>query len=436
MNLLLAALAVILILLLIMSVALYPISKSKDNNYLAFSPTNSISIITPNYGPDLQEYAKSWGYVINGTGTEYILYLNENVTDINLDRHLGHLINMAGNSDYIAFSGSTSFMTRNKTITTADELLKHLEKDCVISNEAIKGIVDSGYPYRTYHGTILSQQYLDDIFHNAPLTFNEMTTIIPSYIPARMESNIPTKIPKVIYQTFCTHVLPVRLSDAIRTWLDRNPEYEYRYYDDGDQREFIQKHFDTKVLKAYDRLVPGAYRADLWRYCVIYINGGVYCDVKMGAKLPLRDIIDADTDMVFTNDDPDDAIYNAFFASTPRNPLLYGVIMDSVTNIENEYYGESPLYPTGPIAMGKHIIYKMGYKDHLPIRKTTTSFGVMQVYEFKFDPIEHGRVGINGEPSIIRMRNTLNTHDQPYLLKITGVPNYGPLWVNRQVYRK
>ena len=32
---------------------------------------------------------------------------------------------------------------------------------------------------------------------------------------------------------------------------------------------------------AYAALVPFAYRADLWRACVIWANGGIYLDHKM-----------------------------------------------------------------------------------------------------------------------------------------------------------
>ena len=32
-------------------------------------------------------------------------------------------------------------------------------------------------------------------------------------------------------------------------------------------RDFIQKHFNMETLWAFDKLKPGAYKADLWRYC-------------------------------------------------------------------------------------------------------------------------------------------------------------------------
>ena len=46
-------------------------------------------------------------------------------------------------------------------------------------------------------------------------------------------------------------------------------------------RDFIAKHFSEEVVYTFDKLKPGAYKADLWRYCVMYITGGIYLDIKM-----------------------------------------------------------------------------------------------------------------------------------------------------------
>ena len=59
-----------------------------------------------------------------------------------------------------------------------------------------------------------------------------------------------------------------------------NPEFEHRLFDDADCRAYIEENFSADVVEAYDRLLPGAYKADLWRYCVLYKTGGVYLDIK------------------------------------------------------------------------------------------------------------------------------------------------------------
>ena len=51
-------------------------------------------------------------------------------------------------------------------------------------------------------------------------------------------------------------------------------------YNDDDCRAFIRDAFPPDVVAAYDLLIPTAFKADLWRYCVLYKFGGVYLDIK------------------------------------------------------------------------------------------------------------------------------------------------------------
>jgi mannosyltransferase OCH1-like enzyme len=60
-----------------------------------------------------------------------------------------------------------------------------------------------------------------------------------------------------------------------------NPDFDFVLMDDEQCRDFIRDNFDKKTLEAYDSLVPGAYKADLWRYCILYKYGGIYLDIKL-----------------------------------------------------------------------------------------------------------------------------------------------------------
>ena len=49
----------------------------------------------------------------------------------------------------------------------------------------------------------------------------------------------------------------------------RNPELEFKLYDESQCRNFIKNNFDKDVLDAYNKLSPYSYKSDLWRYCVL-----------------------------------------------------------------------------------------------------------------------------------------------------------------------
>jgi mannosyltransferase OCH1-like enzyme len=135
----------------------------------------------------------------------------------------------------------------------------------------------------------------------------------------------------------------------------QNPRFTHHLYDDNDCREFIQTHFKPDVLDAYDRLIPGAYKADLWRLCILFINGGIYMDIKFCCVNGFK-LIELTESEHFVKDRPHNSIYNALMVCKKGNVFLYKSIRQIVENVKNKYYGETPLSPTGPKMLGAVMI--------------------------------------------------------------------------------
>ena len=77
--------------------------------------------------------------------------------------------------------------------------------------------------------------------------------------------------------------LPPKMYECIRDNLTFNRvgvDCIHYLFHDQDCRAFIESEYPPDVLMAYDRLIPTAFKADLWRYCVLYKYGGAYLDVK------------------------------------------------------------------------------------------------------------------------------------------------------------
>jgi mannosyltransferase OCH1-like enzyme len=74
------------------------------------------------------------------------------------------------------------------------------------------------------------------------------------------------KIPRNIFQTWSSKNISPKFKSLTDTWSQLNPNYAYFLYDDDDCNNFIKKYFDHRVYNAYIRLIPGAFKADLWRY--------------------------------------------------------------------------------------------------------------------------------------------------------------------------
>lgn len=162
-------------------------------------------------------------------------------------------------------------------------------------------------------------------------------------------------IPKQIFQTWKTKTqLSPLMLEAVQSVKQLNPEYSYTLFDDFDCETMLQSlsTHDPRFLQAYLRLKPGAFRADLWRYIMLYYYGGVYLDVDFHAYVPLRELIEPTDDLVSAKDRPQAGIYQAFLACRPHHPAIWRVIELTLDNILHQRPYHDKLAVTGPIACG------------------------------------------------------------------------------------
>lgn len=127
---------------------------------------------------------------------------------------------------------------------------------------------------------------------------------LASPLNRRARSDLPVvsagaAIPRVIHQTYFSPS-----SDRMRpelcenlAWIRRaNPGWEHRLYGEEEMRAFVQEAYGPRILGYFDRINPGygVVRADLFRYLLMYREGGVYLDVKSRPTRPLDQVIRED----------------------------------------------------------------------------------------------------------------------------------------------
>ena len=97
-------------------------------------------------------------------------------------------------------------------------------------------------------------------------------------------------VPRLIHQVFPHSDLPPKLTENVRKLRDLNPDWEYRFYNDRDIEDYLGKYF-PEFLKSYLAIDPhyGVVRADLFRYLLMYREGGVYLDIKSFFSRPLSE---------------------------------------------------------------------------------------------------------------------------------------------------
>lgn len=165
-------------------------------------------------------------------------------------------------------------------------------------------------------------------------------------------------IPLNIFQTWQTKELPTYMKINVDLLKKNNPKFKYFLYDDKDCEDFIKNNFNQDVYEAFENLIPGAYKADLWRYCILYTYGGIYLDIKM-QSIDNFELINLVYDEHFVLDrkgfwkENCFGVYNAFIVSKPKNPLLFSCIQEIIKNVKNKNYTFSPLYVSGPGMLGE-----------------------------------------------------------------------------------
>lgn len=80
--------------------------------------------------------------------------------------------------------------------------------------------------------------------------------------------------------------------DVIDNIIDKNKSWDYNFYDDEEAKRFLYFNFGSAFEEKFNSFKSGAHKADLFRLCWLYINGGVYIDIDIELYYPLDDIID------------------------------------------------------------------------------------------------------------------------------------------------
>jgi inositol phosphorylceramide mannosyltransferase catalytic subunit len=158
------------------------------------------------------------------------------------------------------------------------------------------------------------------------------------------KSHKKTKIPLNIWQTHESVFLTNNTIKKINIIKKNNPEFNYYFHDNKQRRLYLENNpeFDSRVLEAYDKIKPGAGKADIWRLAVILKEGGIYIDVDkilINNGKPFIDIISENDELIhgrgwhiWGNDAPS---VNSTICARANHPVIemaFNSVIDSILN--------------------------------------------------------------------------------------------------------
>jgi mannosyltransferase OCH1-like enzyme len=106
-------------------------------------------------------------------------------------------------------------------------------------------------------------------------------------------------------------ITSIKHYNSICSILEKNPEFEYIFFDDKRCRDFLIENYqvnilsnepdnnqDSDVVRAFDYILPGAIKADFFRYCYLYIKGGIYIDSKVISNVSFNELIKENDELI------------------------------------------------------------------------------------------------------------------------------------------
>jgi hypothetical protein len=164
--------------------------------------------------------------------------------------------------------------------------------------------------------------------------------------------NTKQKIPKVIIQTSNYNMNhTIYHYNSVMTFIELNPEYKYTFFTDNECRQFIKENIKEldkdifnfnvgEILNAYDLLIPGTLKCDIFKYLYLYLFGGCYFHCKTILKKPLFKIIKEDDSIILCNDEK--SYYSGVICVEKENDFIFTLLQLSLENIITKKKGETP----------------------------------------------------------------------------------------------
>ncbi len=144
------------------------------------------------------------------------------------------------------------------------------------------------------------------------------------------------------------------IDEAMRSVRKAFPRCHYTVWSLNDAVAFIAEHFPPDVLRAFHCLRPYAYKADLFKYCVLHVIGGWYVDagirmLKSPLSASFAHVPTPPEFVLFSSRGGWSAPWDCSLAllyAEPGHPVFTTAIAEVVANCRERRYGTNPICPT------------------------------------------------------------------------------------------
>lgn len=220
------------------------------------------------------------------------------------------------------------------------------------------------------------------------------------------------------------------------------PDQEYHLYSGKEIENIIKNNFSREILETYHSLKPYAYKADLARYCILYLYGGLYIDLSL---LCLNSLNFQEKNFFAFRDlpefsDPWWAVNNAIIYSKPKSNIMKTAIDLMVHHCKIKFYGVSAIDVGGPTVLGKAIMRSQENFDRVmtngqvnTIKCDDIDIDSEKLIFFGYNLNKLSGFVLDEDKKVVALRKPSRGGDIQSL-GFRGTNNYVDMWLNRDVY--
>lgn len=168
------------------------------------------------------------------------------------------------------------------------------------------------------------------------------------------------KLEKNILQTYKDiNIVPKYVIDNLK---NKNPDWKYHFYDDSECEKFISDNYGIEILAKYLSIKGKPHRADIFRLCWLYKNGGVYIDIDTEILIPLDELVENKKFSIpITHDRLNrKRLLNCIIITNKGNPLIKECL-ENILKIDTGELSQTKYYYLYLLTMQKTLEGKTNY---------------------------------------------------------------------------
>ena len=112
------------------------------------------------------------------------------------------------------------------------------------------------------------------------------------------------KIPPIVHQTWVENRFGKTHANQIKKFRSLNKNLNFKIYSEKQMIEYMEhKWSDHEIYNIFNKCKIGPLRTDIFRYCILYEQGGYYFDINKACSIPLTNLHKNNDSFVLTFED-------------------------------------------------------------------------------------------------------------------------------------